>query len=249
MAGQMFRDVVKPSIGVGGRRGCTVPLSIAAHAILIAAVIIVPLVATDSPILPTPSAMFAFVTLTDAQVPPPAPPRAALPRAAPTRVAAGREPVPVPVANPAPLDPPAGITPEHPGQATRDLLTGLENWTGVVPGGFEHSAAPPPPPPARSAAISAPLRPGGDIQRPTKIKDVPPVYPRIAQETRVQGVVIIEATIGPTGTVQDARILRSIPLLDAAALEAVRQWEYTPTLLNGMPVAVLMTVTISFTLH
>jgi protein TonB len=75
------------------------------------------------------------------------------------------------------------------------------------------------------------------------------VYPRIAQAARVQGVVIIEATIGPTGAVQDARILRSIPLLDAAALEAVRQWEYTPTLLNGMPVAVLMTVTISFTLH
>jgi protein TonB len=61
--------------------------------------------------------------------------------------------------------------------------------------------------------------------------------------------VIIEATIGPTGTVQDARILRSIPLLDAAALEAVRQWEYTPTLLNGVPVPVLMTITVNFTLR
>jgi protein TonB len=75
------------------------------------------------------------------------------------------------------------------------------------------------------------------------------VYPRIAQAARVQGVVIIEATIGPTGSVQDARILRSIPLLDAAALEAVRQWEYTPTLLNGMPVPVLMTITVNFTLR
>ena len=65
----------------------------------------------------------------------------------------------------------------------------------------------------------------------------------------MQGVVIIEATIGPTGRVQDASILRSIPLLDAAALEAVRQWEYTPTLLNGMPVPVLMTITVNFTLR
>ena len=65
----------------------------------------------------------------------------------------------------------------------------------------------------------------------------------------MQGVVIIEATIGPTGAVQDARILRSIPLLDAAALEAVRQWEYRPTLLNGVPVAVLMTITVNFTLR
>jgi periplasmic protein TonB len=241
MVGHLFRDVVQPSIKVGDRRGYTVPLSIAAHALLIAAVIIVPLVTPDSSILPMPSAMFAFVTAAD----PPAPP------AAPPRVAVAQDPVPV--ANPgvAPLDAPPDITPEPPIHATGALLNGLENATGAVPGGgFEHSAAPPPPPPlAASAATPAPVRPGGDIQRPTKIKDVPPVYPRIAQATHVQGVVIIEATIGPTGKVQDARILRSIPLLDAAALEAVRQWEYTPTLLNGVPVPVLMTVTISFTLH
>jgi protein TonB len=243
MAGQMFRDVVKPSIKVGDRRGYTVPLSIAAHALFVAAVIIVPLVATDSSRLPTPSSMLAFVTPVDPPVrPPEAPPRAPQKR--------------VPLADPnpgtPPLDAPASITPERPSQATADRLTGIENATGVVPGGgFEHSTAlPPPPPPARSAATPAPVvRPGGDIQRPTKIKDVPPVYPRIAQAARVQGAVIIEATIGPTGSVQDVRIFGSIPLLDAAALEAVRQWEYTPTLLNGMPVAVLMTVTISFTLH
>jgi protein TonB len=61
--------------------------------------------------------------------------------------------------------------------------------------------------------------------------------------------VILEATIGLTGMVEDVRILRSIPLLDAAALEAVRQWEYSPTLLNGVPVPVLITVTVNFTLH
>ena len=66
---------------------------------------------------------------------------------------------------------------------------------------------------------------------------------------RVQGLLIIEATIGITGKVEDAKILRSIPLLDAAALDAVRQWEYSPALLNGTPVPVIMTVTVQFTLN
>jgi protein TonB len=82
-----------------------------------------------------------------------------------------------------------------------------------------------------------------------KIKDVAPKYSSIALAARAEGVVILEATIGVTGMVEDVRILRSIPLLDAAALEAVRQWEYSPTLLNGVPVSVLITVTVNFTLH
>ena len=93
------------------------------------------------------------------------------------------------------------------------------------------------------------MRVGGNIRTPTKTKDVRPVYPAIAQSARVQGVVIIEATIGPNGAVQDAKVLRSIPLLDAAALDAVRQWQFTPTLLNGVPVPVIMTVTVNFTLQ
>jgi TonB family protein len=94
-----------------------------------------------------------------------------------------------------------------------------------------------------------PIRVGGSIKPPTKTRDVPPTYPAIAQSSRVQGIVIIEATIGPNGKVTDAKVLRSIPLLDQAALEAVRQWEFTPTVLNGVPVPVLMTVTVAFTLQ
>jgi len=89
---------------------------------------------------------------------------------------------------------------------------------------------------------------GGAIKPPVKTRDVAPIYPSIAQSARVQGVVIIEATIGPDGTVQNARVLRSIPLLDNAALDAVRQWVFTPTLLNGSPVPVIMTVTVNFQL-
>jgi protein TonB len=93
------------------------------------------------------------------------------------------------------------------------------------------------------------VRVGGNIKQPTKVKNVPPVYPPIAQSARVQGVVILEATIGPDGHVQDVHVLRSIPLLDAAAIDAVKQWVYSPTLLNNVPVPVIMTVTVNFTLR
>jgi protein TonB len=101
---------------------------------------------------------------------------------------------------------------------------------------------------AGSASASKPARVGGNIKAPTKTRDVRPEYPPLAQSARVQGVVILEATIRADGRVQDARVLRSIPLLDQAAIDAVKQWEFTPTLLNGVAVPVIMTVTVQFTL-
>jgi TonB family protein len=100
---------------------------------------------------------------------------------------------------------------------------------------------------ARAKARMAPVRIGGQIKAPTKVKDVQPVYPAIAQSARVAGLVTIEATIGADGKVSNAKVVRSIPLLDQAALDAVRQWEYAPTLLNGVPVPVLVTVSVNFT--
>lgn len=93
------------------------------------------------------------------------------------------------------------------------------------------------------------LRVGGNIKTPMKVRDVKPVYPPEAQVNRVQGVVILETILDSNGRVAAARILRSIPLLDQAALEAVKQWEFTPTLLNGTPTAILMTVTVNFSLQ
>jgi protein TonB len=84
--------------------------------------------------------------------------------------------------------------------------------------------------------------------QPTKTRHVNPAYPELAQSAKVQGVVILEARIGPDGKVSNARVLRSIPLLDQAALDAVTQWEFTPTRLNGQLVPVIMTVTVQFTL-
>ena len=99
---------------------------------------------------------------------------------------------------------------------------------------------------AREKAKAAAVRVGGRIKPPIKMNDVAPVYPEIARNAGVTGAVIVEATIGPDGKVIDAKVLRSVPLLDQAALDAVRQWEYAPTLLNGVPVPVVMTVTINF---
>ena len=96
---------------------------------------------------------------------------------------------------------------------------------------------------------SGAYRIGGNIQPPKKLKDVPPVYPAIAQKARVQGVVIMDARIDEQGNVIDVRTLRSIPLLDEAAIDAVRQWQYTPTLMNGVAVPVVMTVTVNFSLR
>jgi len=113
---------------------------------------------------------------------------------------------------------------------------------GGIVGGLPSAPPPPPPPPE-------PVRVGGNISPPTKTRDVPPNYPEVARAARVQGVVILEATIGPTGNVTAVNVLRSVPLLDEAALDAVRQWAYTPTLLNGVPVPVIMTVTVNFQLR
>jgi TonB family protein len=93
------------------------------------------------------------------------------------------------------------------------------------------------------------LRVGGTVRTPVKIKDVRPVYPPVAQAARVSGVVILEARVGADGSVEDAHVLRSIPLLDQAAVDAVMQWRFRPTLLNGVPTPVIMTVTVNFALQ
>jgi len=115
---------------------------------------------------------------------------------------------------------------------------------GGVVGGLPAAPPPPPPPPA-----AAPVRVGGTIKAPAKTKHVNPVYPPVAQSSRIQGVVILEAVIGPDGRVTGAKVLKSIPLLDQAALDAVKQWEFTPTVVNGVAVPVIMTTTVTFSLN
>ncbi len=93
------------------------------------------------------------------------------------------------------------------------------------------------------------IRAGGTIEPPTKIVDVRPVYPAAVLKAGVQGDVICDLLVASDGKVKDVRVLQSSPSLDQAAVDAVRQWEFTPTLLNGNPIPVVVTVTVSFTVR
>ena len=92
------------------------------------------------------------------------------------------------------------------------------------------------------------VRVGQGIRPPTKRRHVNPVYPDLALRAHLRATVVVECVIDTAGRVADVRVVRGHPLFDAAALEAVRQWVYSPTLLNGTPVAVALTVTVRFDL-
>lgn len=239
MRRQMFGDIADPSVKVGTKQWYTVPFSILVHTLIIGAMVIVPLMATD--VLPTiGGSMSAFVATPPPPPPPPPPPTQAV---APKAVEDVNPNAP-------PIEAPTNIRLESP-DLPYDREPPIVSSPGVVGGGGFESATevipPPPPPPAPKSTETVIV--GGNIKPPMKTRDARPVYPSIAQSARVQGVVIIQTTIGVDGRVQDARVLRSIPLLDQAAIDAVRQWEFTPTTLNGTPVAVMMTVTVQFSLN
>lgn len=100
---------------------------------------------------------------------------------------------------------------------------------------------------ARAKMAKEAVRVGGNIRPPVKTKDVPPVYPAVAKAAKVSGQVVLEATVGPDGRVSDTRVVRSIPLLDQAAIDAVQQWEYKPTMVKGQAVPVIVTISVNFT--
>ena len=214
------------------------PVSIAAHLVALAAFLIVPLAGGVEAPMPWPlSSARQFITVTPA--PPPQQVRvlrvsSGSDRAAPTTAPDHIEP---------PGDEPTAVRGSEP---PGDSRYGLE--VGLPPGLTLDTFVPPPPDVTPAPQGPRAYRPGGDIREPRKIRDATAVYPEMARTARIEGVVILEATIDERGVVTDARVLRSVPLLDAAALTALKQWRYTPTLLNGVPVRVLMTVTFRFSL-
>jgi protein TonB len=238
MPRDLFGAVTDPPAQIGTRSRLTLPLSLAAHAVALAALIVVPLVATNA--LPLPDEL-RLIVLTTPDLPPEPPP---IPRQPHTT----SEPPPNPDA--APLEAPPAIAPEPPARPPSDV--GEIAPGSVIPGavlgdggGDRGVAHTPPPPPATRAPVPV----GGVIVAPAKIHDVAPEYPRMARDARIQGVVIIQATIGVDGRVVDAEILRPIPFLSEAALAAVRQWRFTTPQLNGEPIPVIMTVTVNFRLN
>ncbi len=109
-------------------------------------------------------------------------------------------------------------------------------------------ALPPPPLPPAGGGVeeAAPLRVGGAVPAPRVVKQVDPEYPDVARRAGVQGPVVLDVVIGPDGRVREATVVKSVPALDAAAVTAVRRWEFEPPLVNGRPEVVILTVTVTF---
>ena len=103
--------------------------------------------------------------------------------------------------------------------------------------------------PTAAAQEAGPIRVGGSISAPKKIRHVSPKYPAEALAAGVEGLVVVEAVIATDGTVRDVQVMSSVAMLDTAAMDAVRQWQFTPTLLNGTPVEVIITASVNFAIR
>jgi periplasmic protein TonB len=229
--------------------GMTFGVSMLAHAALAAAVIVLPLLVVQEMAPPT-DAVRAFFAAPPAVTPPPPPPPPPAAGAVPRRPDA-------PVRTPAPPTETTFRAPvEVPAELPQDQgidLTGGFGVEGGVEGGIEGGVVggviggvvggvvggiP--------AATPPPVRVGGNIKAPKVVHRVAPIYPQLARQARVSGLVIIEAVVDDRGAVKEVKLLRGLPLLDEAALAAVRQWRYQPLLLNGQPSAFILIVTVSF---
>lgn len=222
-------------------------LSVATHAAVIGSVAWVVLFSTPDTLPQVPS-MMAFVAAAPAPSPPPPPPPPA-----PKSAKAAQPSKPLPTTGPTftvPTEVPVGIQPES-GIDLGDeggVVGGVEGGIpggvlGGILGGMVNEAPPPPPPPAK------PKRVGGELQAPALIRRVEPDYPPVAVSAKVSGTVILEATVNEKGVVTDVTVLRSILMLDQAAIKAVKQWRYAPLMLNDQPVPFILVVTLTFTLR
>ena len=238
MPRDLFGDVTDPSIKLGSRKWYSVPLSFLVHTLAIGVLIVTPLLATGA--LPMPDTGLAIVHIEPPPMPDPPPVRPVTPPPARRAISPDAAPVLAPeeIAREPELDP--------------GFESATTNEVGIPGGGeIEGTAALTPPPPVVTPPPPAkPVRAGVEVRPPKRMKYVAPTYPSLALTAGVQGLVIVEAVIDQQGRVTSGRILRSdSPLLNDAALDAVRQWAYTPTLLNGVPTAVVMTVTVHFKLQ
>jgi protein TonB len=224
----------------------------ALHIVILATLIIVPLYTTgtiqlgnyeDTPLVAPPAA------------PPPPPPavgRAVAPHPSPTRpkltYTQGKLTAPVSTPKTVALDNTAaapdlgGVVGGVPGGVAGGELGG--SLGGVFGGAGTFVPVPPPQQPAAKRIV----RVGSNLKAPRQTYSVQPEYPPLAKQSHVWGIVVVSAVIDEHGNVVQARALSGHPLLIPAALNAVLQWKYQPTLLNGTPVAVEMEVTVRFNL-
>ena len=229
----------------------TVMLSFIGQVFLVIVLILIPLIYTDT--LPR-AQLTSFLVAPPPPPPPPPPPAPAPPKIVkviPRQFDAGRlmapKTIPKDIAQirEEELPPPssAGVVGGVPG--------GVSGPGGVLGGiiGAVPSAAPPPPPPVKKEEPKLTrIRVGGNVQAANLIRKITPVYPPLAKQARIQGTVRFTAIIGKDGTIQNLQLVSGHPLLVEAARQAVSQWQYKPTLLNGEPVEVVTQIDVNFTL-
>jgi protein TonB len=226
-------------------RGVALPLAALVHGLLALFLIVLPLMRSGD----LPGVEFRSVFLAPPPPVPAPPPPKGRPHAG--RAVARIKPVTQKMSfESGPLTAPVNI----PTSITEESL----GWGGSdagVPGGVDYGAAGGYPKDLIGRALyevigdeAAPVRVVGEVRMPKLLKRVEPDYPEIAQQARVQGTVILEATTDVYGRVVSVKILRSVPLLDGAAIDAVRRWIYEPMVINGRPRGVTFTVTVRFEL-
>jgi len=222
--------------------------------VMVGIAVLVPLIWFDY----LPAATFASFLV----APPPPPPPAAAPqvkvvKVIPRQFDAGRlmapKSIPKEIATikedelPPPTAGVGGVVGGVPGGVAGGTMGGvLGGIIGSVP-----SAAPPPPPPPKKEEVKQVvqrIKIGGSVQQAKLIRQPKPVYPPLAKQARISGVVHLSAIIAKDGTIQKLEVIGGHPLLVPSALEAVKQWVYQPTLLNGEPVEVQTTIDVNFTL-
>jgi periplasmic protein TonB len=223
---------------------------------LVVVMVLIPLIYTET--LPK-TQLTSFLVAPPPPPPPPPPPAAAAPvkvvKVAPRQFDAGRLMAPKAIPKEIAMIkedemPPAaaagvvgGVPGGVPGGAPGGVIGGI---IGSVPTG-----APPPPPPVKEApkpVTPKQIRVGGNVQSAKLVNQPKPSYPPLARQARIQGVVKFNAVIGRDGTIQNLTLVSGHPLLVPSATEAVRQWRYQPTLLNGDPVEVVTQIDVNFTL-
>src|SRR5499427_10547023 len=245
----MFEEMVVSSPkGKKTNKPWTVILSGAVQASFVAILILIPLIYTEA----LPKASLATLLIAPPPPPPPPPPPVA------TQIVKVKPQVHLmdagKLVQPRVIPKETKIIKE---EAEPDM--GSVGAVGGVPGGVAGGSmggvlggviggvgtAPPPPKPKPTG----PIRVGGNVQAARIVNRVQPVYPPLARQTRISGTVRLHAIISKDGSIQQLEVLSGHPLLQQAALDAVRQWRYQPTLLNGEPVEVDTTIDVIFSLN
>jgi len=230
------------------RKPVTVVVSAIAHVVTIVTLVLIPLIQTQALTVPP-----VDMSLWAPKIEPPKPvevfsaqPRVQKYTAADPRILTAPESIPSQIVYvDEPVNPIVGFVPSAGNNSIGSLLRDLVNKRPEV---VEPPVPPAPPPPPPAVKPSGPIR-VSHLEHADLVHQVNPVYPPLAKQTRVQGVVVLEALISKDGAVESLRVVTGHPLLTQAALDAVKQWRYRPTMLNGEPIEVITTVTVTFTLQ